>query len=353
MTVLITGAAGFIGYHLASLLLDEGMQVIGIDSHNDYYDPGLKAAREAQLLARQGYTGLRGRIEERGLLTDILAAHRPEIVVHLAAQAGVRHSIENPRAYIDANVLGLSELLEAARAYPPKHLLVASSSSVYGASPRTPSRETDRADWPLSLYAATKKAGEAMTHSYAHLFDLPITAMRFFTVYGPWGRPDMAPHLFTSALMTGRPIPVFNNGQMQRDFTYVADVVEAIRALMDRAPRRPPGGEVAEGDSVSPVAPWRVVNVGCGTPVPLMTFINALEDATGRRALIQTMPMQAGDVTATLADTTLLRSLTGETPRTTLAAGTRAYVEWFSRYYAASGYARPNALSSPVELGAG
>lgn len=333
MKVLVTGAAGFIGYHLARLLLDEGIEVIGIDSHNDYYDPALKAAREAQLTGRPGYLGTKGRVEEPGLLAGLFAAHRPDIVVHLAAQAGVRYSIENPRAYMDANMMGSFELLEAARAHPPAHLLMASSSSVYGANGRMPFRETDKVDLPLSVYAATKKSNEGMAHSYAHLFDLPVTMFRFFTVYGAWGRPDMAPYLFTSALFEGRPIKVFNHGRMQRDFTHVADLVRAIRLLMEVPPVRPAGDGVAEGDSLSPVAPWRVINIGNGDPVQLMDFIAALEQAAGRKALLEMHPMQPGDAAATWADTALLRRLTGFAPRTGIAEGTGDYVGWFRRYY--------------------
>lgn len=333
MTVLVTGSAGFIGFHLANLLLDEGTEVIGVDSHNDYYDPSLKTAREAQLIVRPGYTPVRGKVEEPGLLADLFATHRPDVVVHLAAQAGVRYSIENPRAYIEANMQGSFELLEAARAHPPRHLLMASSSSVYGANTRMPYRETDKVDLQLSVYASTKKSNEAIAHSYAHLFDLPITMFRFFTVYGPWGRPDMAPYLFTSALMEKRPIRVFNHGQMQRDFTFVTDLVRGIRLLMNAIPQRPADGQAPQGDSLSPVAPWRVVNIGNGNPVQLMDFIGALETAAGRKAVLDMLPMQPGDVPATWADTALLRRLTDYAPQTSVAEGTRAYVDWFKDYY--------------------
>ena len=332
MKVLITGAAGFIGFHLSRLLLDEEAEVIGVDSHNDYYDPALKAAREALLIARPGYLPVRGRIEQPGLLDDLFRAHRPDIVVHLAAQAGVRHSIDNPRAYAEANLDGSFEVLEAARKYPPRHLLMASSSSVYGANQRMPYRETDPVDHPLSFYAATKKANEAMAHAHAHIHGLPITMFRFFTVYGPWGRPDMAPHLFTKALFEGQPIQVFNHGRMRRDFTYVGDLVQGIRRLIDTPPAR--GGQaVYAGDSLSPVAPWRVVNIGNGQPVELMDFIAALENAARRRARLKMLPMQPGDVPATWADTSLLHALTGKVPQTAIADGTAAYVAWFRDYY--------------------
>ncbi|WP_207102941.1 NAD-dependent epimerase/dehydratase family protein [Paracoccus shandongensis] len=333
MTVLITGAAGFIGFHLARRLLAEGVPVIGIDDHNPYYDPALKAAREARLIADPHYLPLRGGIETPGLLAGIMAAHRPRVVVHLAAQAGVRHSIDAPGAYASANLAGTFQLLEAARACPPEHLVMASSSSVYGGG-RMPHRETDRTDQPLSFYAATKKATEAMAHSYAALYGLPVTMLRFFTVYGPWGRPDMAPFLFTSALFGNRPIPLFNHGRMRRDFTYVDDLVGAIRALMDVVPRHP--AIPVAGDSLSPVAPWRVVNIGNGEPVALTDFIAALEAAAGRRARLRMLPMQPGDVEATWADTGLLRRLIGPRPRTPLAIGLQRHVDWFRGYYPVS-----------------
>lgn len=330
MRVLITGSAGFIGYHLAELLLAEGVQVIGLDAHDAYYDTALKAAREARLTAHAGFTPIRARVEESGVLADLFAQHRPDIVVHLAAQAGVRHSIDNPRAYLQSNIIGTFELLEAARAHPPQHLLLASTSSVYGANTEMPYRETDKADSQMSFYAASKKSTEAFAHSYSHLFGLPVTMFRFFTVYGPWGRPDMAPWLFTSAIMAGQPIKVFNHGDMRRDFTYVTDLVRAIRLLMDRAPGDTP---VGNADSLSPVAPYRVVNIGNGSPVELLDFIAAIEAATGRPAIRNLMPMQPGDVPATWADTTLLRDLTGYAPQTPVTQGAAAYVEWYRSYY--------------------
>lgn len=328
-TVLITGAAGFIGYHLGALLLAEGFRVIGLDSHNDYYDPQLKADREARLAASPNYLALRGRIEEPGLLAGLMAREKPEIVVHLAAQAGVRYSIENPRAYVEANLLGTFELLEAARTHRPAHLLMASTSSVYGANTEMPYRESDKVDTQMSFYAATKKSNEAMAHAYAHLFGLPVTMFRFFTVYGPWGRPDMAPYLFTSAILEGRPIRVFNHGDMRRDFTYVSDLVRGIRLLMDAVP----GSEPVAGDSLSPVAPWRVVNIGNGESVPLPEFIAAIEEATGRAAIRELLPIQPGDVPATWADNQLLRNLTGYAPLTPVRDGVKAYVDWFRSYY--------------------
>jgi len=330
MRVLITGSAGFIGYHLARLLLEEGAQVIGLDAIDSYYDIALKEAREAQLRANPGFTTVRARVEEPGLLTDLMGQHRPDLVVHLAAQAGVRHSIDNPRAYLQSNLIGTFELLEAARAHPPRHMLLASTSSVYGANKDMPYRETDKVDSQMSFYAATKKSTEAMAHSYAHLFGLPVTMFRFFTVYGPWGRPDMAPWLFTNAILRGEPIKVFNHGDMRRDFTYVTDLVRAIRLLMDAVPSEKP---VGPEDSLSPVAPFRAVNIGNGAPVELVDFIAAIEAATGKQAIRQLLPMQPGDVPATWADTTLLRRLTGYAPQTPVTEGVDAYVAWFRSYY--------------------
>ncbi|MFC3527480.1 NAD-dependent epimerase/dehydratase family protein [Paracoccus mangrovi] len=330
MRVLVTGSAGFIGYHLCELLLAEGAEVIGLDAHDAYYDPALKEAREARLRAHPGFTPIRARVEDAGVLAGLFASHKPDIVVHLAAQAGVRYSIENPRAYLESNLIGTFELLEAARAHPPRHLLLASTSSAYGANTEMPYRETDKADAQMSFYAATKKSTEAMAHSYAHLFHLPVTMFRFFTVYGPWGRPDMAPWLFTSAIMAGQPIKVFNHGDMRRDFTYVTDLVRAIRLLMDAAPGDTP---VGPKDSLSPVAPFRVVNIGNGAPVELLDFIAAIEAATGKPAIKQMLPMQPGDVPATWADTALLSRLTGYAPQTPVQKGVAEYVDWFRSYY--------------------
>lgn len=332
--VFITGSAGFIGYHLCELLLDNGYTVIGFDAHDDYYDPILKSRREDHLIRHPKFTTYRGRLEEKGLLLSLFEKYRPHIVVHLAAQAGVRYSIENPRAYLDANIIGTFEILEAARAFPPQHLLMASTSSVYGANEVMPYAETHKVDSQMSFYAATKKANEAMSHSYAHLYGIPITMFRFFTVYGPWGRPDMALFKFVKAIYEGREIDVYNNGDMRRDFTYVSDLVRAIKLLFYVPPiRRESCALTPTEDSQSPVAPWRVVNIGNSSPVQLLDFINAIETATGRIAKKNMMPMQAGDVPATWADASLLKLLTGYTPQTDVATGVKAFVEWYQDYY--------------------
>ena len=329
-TALVTGAAGFIGSHASRRLLGQGWRVVGLDSLNDYYDPALKERRLSLLDGDPGFTFVKGKLETPGLLAELFAAHRPDAVIHLAAQAGVRYSIDNPRAYLEANLVGVFELLEAARAHPPAHLLMASTSSVYGANEKMPYAETDKVDAQMSFYAATKKANEAMSHSYAHLFGLPVTMFRFFTVYGPWGRPDMALFRFVEAIRQGRPIDVYNHGRMQRDFTYIDDLVEALVRLVD-VPPPPPGdrGAAIPGDSLSPVAPWRVVNIGNAAPVALGDFIAAIEQAMGQEAQKNLMPMQPGDVPATWADTGLLRALVGQVPSTPVQEGVRAFVEWY------------------------
>ena len=328
-TALVTGAAGFVGYFTARALLDAGWRVIGIDSLSDYYDVSLKERRQEMLLEYPGFRMVNDRIESPGTLLTLFEEHRPEIVIHLAAQAGVRHSIEMPRAYVEANLIGTFELLEAARTFPPRHMLLASSSSVYGANTDLPYRETAKTDSQMSFYAATKKATENLAHSYAHLYDLPITMYRFFTVYGPWGRPDMAHFKFTRAILAGEPIDIYNHGEMQRDFTYVDDLVSALMALIDAVPD--PKHPVA-GDSISTVAPFRVVNIGNDSPVKLMDFIAAIETACGREALKTFHPMQPGDVPATWADTALLNQLAGDRRFTPLAEGIQNFVDWYRAY---------------------
>ncbi|SLN35321.1 NAD-dependent epimerase/dehydratase family protein [Pseudooctadecabacter jejudonensis] len=328
---LITGSAGFIGYHLSKLLLAQGFDVVGFDAMTDYYDVRLKERRQADLLQSQGFRAVNERLEADGVLHDLVAQERPDYVIHLAGQAGVRYSIEEPRSYVDANIIGTFNLLEAVRATPVKHLLLASTSSAYGANTRMPYTETDKADTQMSFYAATKKANEVMAHSYAHLYDIPTTMFRFFTVYGPWGRPDMALFKFTKAVLNGDAIDVYNHGDMSRDFTYVEDLVHGIHLLLDAVPRRL--DDIPEGDSLSPVAPHRIVNIGNGEPVQLMAFIEAIEKALGQTATKNFMDMQPGDVPATWADGTLLRSLTGYTPKTDVETGVKAFVNWYRDYY--------------------
>lgn len=334
-TAFVTGTSGFIGYFTAKRLLEDGWRVIGLDAMSDYYDVKLKERRRSMLLQNEGFSDVIGRLEEPGLLMSLFEEHRPDAVIHLAAQAGVRFSIEEPRSYLEANLIGTFDLLEAARAFPPAHMLMASTSSVYGANTEMPYAETHKVDHQMSFYAATKKANEAMAHSYAHLYHLPITMFRFFTVYGPWGRPDMALFKFTKAILEGRPIDVYNHGDMQRDFTYVDDLVAGIVALVDA---RPPMADedrraVAEFDSLSPVAPFRSVNIGNGAPVQLTDFIAAIEAAIGIMAQQNLMPMQPGDVPATWAEARLLDTLTGTRDKTDIDEGVRRFVAWYRDYY--------------------
>ena len=330
---LITGSAGFIGFHLARALLAEGWAVHGFDGMTDYYDLGLKRARQAILAEAPGFSATEALLETEGALAAAVAGFAPQVIVHLAAQAGVRYSIEAPRAYVDANIIGTFNVLEAARAAGVRHLMIASTSSVYGANTVLPYAEAHKADSPMSFYAATKKAGEAMAHAHAHIHGLPVTAFRFFTVYGPWGRPDMALFKFTQAILEGRPIDVYNRGEMWRDFTYVGDLVRAIRLLIDAVPGGP--DTAVEGDSLSPVAPFRVVNIGNSDSVRLTDFIAAIEAATGRVATRRLMEMQPGDVPATWADARLLAALTGYCPQTGVAEGVAAFVAWYRDYYGA------------------
>ncbi len=331
MRILVTGAAGFIGFHLARRLLAEGHEVAGVDGMTPYYDPALKDARLAQLRPHNGFSFERAMLEDMPALTAAFERASPEVIVHLAAQAGVRYSLENPRAYVDANLVGAFNLLELARQARPRHLLFASTSSVYGANAKRPFEETDRADYPLTLYAASKKAGELMSHSYSHLWDIPTTCFRFFTVYGPWGRPDMALWRFTEAMLAGRPIEVYAGGEAWRDFTYIDDLVEAVARLMPRAPTK--GEPVSDADSLSPIAPWRVVNIGRGEPLKLTALIEALETALGRTAERKLLPMQPGDVPLTFAGSDLLQALTGFRPATPLASGVAEFTDWYRNYH--------------------
>ena len=329
--VLITGTAGFIGYHLAELLLAEGMTVHGYDALTDYYDVSLKQARHARLAEKPAFSATIGRLEDGESLARTAEAFAPDVIVHLAAQAGVRYSLENPKSYVDTNINGTFNVLECARRLKVKHLVFASTSSVYGGNTQMPFREVDKADQPLTIYAATKKAGEALAHSYAHLWGIPMTGLRFFTVYGPWGRPDMALFKFTRAILEGQPVEIYNGGDLYRDFTYIDDLTRAIRLLMDAPPVA--CNPVSAHDSLSTVAPFRTVNIGNNDKVKLLDFVDALEAALGIPASRHFMEMQKGDVFATWADVSLLKSLTGFTPATDYREGVRRFVEWFRGYY--------------------
>ena len=333
-SALVTGSAGFIGFHISKRLLKEGWRVIGLDCLTDYYDLSLKKGRESILLQSANYRSLKSKLEEPDLLKKVFEIERPEIVIHLAAQAGVRYSIENPRTYLESNILGSFELLEAARAYPPKHLLMASTSSTYGANKKMPYKETAKVDTQMSFYAATKKSTENIAHSYAHLFHLPITMLRFFTVYGPWGRPDMALFKFTKAILDGEKIDVFNYGKLTRDFTYIDDIVEGIRLLIDIIPclERLNPNEF-EDDNISPVAPFRVINIGNSKPEKLIDFIEAIEISLGMKADKNFLPMQPGDVDSTWADTKLFEKLTGYKTTTDIQTGVSSFVAWYRKFY--------------------
>ena len=328
--VLVTGSAGFIGFHLSQLLLAEGFAVHGYDAVTNYYDVRLKHQRQSILRQSQHYTETTALLEDMPTLTAATVSFHPDVIVHLAAQAGVRYSLENPRAYLESNLIGTFNVMECARAIGVDHLLMASTSSVYGANTVMPFTELEKTDTPLTFYAATKKANEAMAHSYAHIYNLPVTMFRFFTVYGPWGRPDMAPMKFAKGIMDGTPIDIYNNGDMWRDFTYVDDLVRGIRLLMDAVPHRPvSAADIPPGDSLSPAAPYRVVNIGNSEKVRLLDFIESLEACLGKKAIRNYMPMQAGDVPATRADASLLHGLTGYRPETKFRDGVARFVEWY------------------------
>ena len=330
----ITGTAGFIGFHLAETLLRHGWQVAGYDGMTDYYDVGLKRARHARLLQSPDFAATEAMLEDTAALDAAIDAFRPQVIIHLAAQAGVRYSLENPASYVQSNVVGTFNVMEAARRHQVQHLLMASTSSIYGANDSLPFRETDKADGQLTIYAATKKATEAMGHAYAHLWNLPTTMFRFFTVYGTWGRPDLAYFKFVDAILNDRPIDIYNHGEMWRDFTCVDDLVEAIRLLIDVAPVRPqPGEAIPEGDSLSKDAPFRIVNIGNSTSVKLTDFVDAIEEVLGKRAIRNYMEMQKGDVPATWADAGLLQRLTGYAPKTDIRDGMRRFVAWYRDYY--------------------
>jgi UDP-glucuronate 4-epimerase len=329
----VTGSAGFIGFHLANRLLADGHIVAGVDGITPYYDVRLKEARHAELARSNNFTAHIALLEEEKRIAEIVTAAKPDVVFHLAAQAGVRYSLDDPRAYIDSNVIGTFNVLETLRRNPVQHLIFASTSSVYGGNTKMPFVETDAADHPLTIYAATKKAGEAMAHNYAHLWKIPTTAVRFFTVYGPWGRPDMALFKFVDAIEKGRPIELYGEGRMSRDFTYVDDLIEAMVRLVPCVPGTSAFGEAVPGDSLSPIAPFRVVNVGRGAPVELLDFVEAIETALGRKATRNLLSMQPGDVLATFASADLLERLTGYRPGTEIAGGVGKFVEWYRGYY--------------------
>jgi UDP-glucuronate 4-epimerase len=332
--VFVTGTAGFIGFHLARLLLDEGFEVVGFDGMTDYYDVRIKERRHQTLLQNQHFSAHVGMLEDFDRLHDLMLTEKPDVIVHLAAQAGVRYSLENPRAYLDANIVGTFNVMECARELAVDHLLMASTSSVYGANDEMPFDELERVETPMTFYAATKKANESMAHSYAHLWNLPTTMFRFFTVYGPWGRPDMALFKFTKGILEGAPIDIYNHGEMYRDFTYVTDLVRGIRLLIDAAPVRPESkDEIEPGDSLSPVAPFRVVNIGNSDKVKLLDFIEAIEQECGIEAKRNYMEMQKGDVPATWANADLLKRLTGYQPQTGYREGIRQFVSWYREYY--------------------
>ena len=333
MGVLVTGAAGFIGHALCMRLLARGDSVSGIDNLNDYYDVSLKEARLARLRASPDFAFQKIDVADRAAMAQLFSGNRFDAVMHLAAQAGVRYSLINPAAYIDANLVGFGNVLEGARQSRVGHLVFASSSSVYGANTRLPFSEHDNVDHPVSLYAATKKANELMAHSYAHLFGVPCTGLRFFTVYGPWGRPDMALFKFTAGILQGTPIPVFNGGKMVRDFTYVDDIVEGVIRVIDRPAAADPDWSGDAPDPAASFAPYRIFNIGNNQPVELMRYIEVLEQCLGRKAELAMLPMQPGDVQATTADVTELGKATGFRPCTSVETGIAKFVEWYKEHY--------------------
>jgi UDP-glucuronate 4-epimerase len=343
--ILVTGAAGFIGFHVARRLLESGQSVVGLDNLNAYYDPSLKAARRAMLGQYGGFHFVKGDISDRDGVAALFARRRFAYVVHLAAQAGVRHSLIEPQAYIDSNIVGFANILEGCRQSGCRHLLYASSSSVYGANTGLPFRTSDNVDHPLNLYGATKKANELMAHAYAHLFSIPATGLRFFTVYGPWGRPDMAMWLFTAAIMAGRPVRLFNYGRMRRDFTYIDDVSEAVVRLLERPPPPNPVWSGDMPDAATSRAPWRIYNVGNSRPVELMDLVSLIGEAVGRPAVRELLPLQPGDVVETCADCTDLERAIGFRPRTSLKDGIERFVAWYRDFQVRDG--RPDASQDP------
>ena len=335
MTILVTGAAGFIGFHLCKSLLNDGEKVIGFDNINAYYDPELKKARLNILNSfdKDLFTFVKGNLEDKDLLQDIFSSKKPKVVVNLAAQAGVRYSLENPNSYIDSNIVGFINILEECRNNKIDHLIYASSSSVYGGNKKMPFIESDNVDHPVSLYAATKKSNELMAHAYSHLFDIPSTGLRFFTVYGPWGRPDMALFLFTKSIIENRPIKVFNNGEMVRDFTYIDDIIESIRRLIKKTPLKTNLFHNGNFDPNESWAPYKVFNIGNSNPTPLMDFIVALEDSLGKKAIKKYLPMQPGDVASTESNNKSLEEWINFKPNTSIKDGISKFVCWYKQFY--------------------
>ena len=331
--ILVTGAAGFIGFHLVQRLLGAGLSVTGLDNLNDYYDVSLKKARLKILEGQAGFRFIRAGLEQREIMEDLFKAELFDCVVHLGAQAGVRYSLQNPHAYIDSNIVGFLNILEGCRHTGVKHLVYASSSSVYGANSRVPFSEHDSADHPVSLYAATKRSNELMAHTYAHLYGIPVTGLRFFTVYGPWGRPDMAYFSFTKAILEGRPIELFNHGVMKRDFTYVDDIIEGVVRVMDHIPGHDPSWKTEMPDPATSHAPYRVYNIGNNQPVELGRFIEVLEERLGKKAEKKLLPMQPGDVLSTCADVSDLDAAVGFRPDTSIEDGIARFVDWYREYY--------------------
>ena len=332
MKLFITGSSGFIGFHLSQKLLDKGHRVHGFDSMNNYYDVKLKKARYQILKKYKKFAFTKGNLENHKTLSDAILKFKPEVIIHLAAQAGVRYSIEKPRVYLDSNITGTYNIIELAKKVNVKHILIASSSSVYGANKKLPFKEIDKTETQLSIYAATKKSTESIAHSYSNIWKIPITMLRFFTVYGPWGRPDMALFKFTKGIIQQKKIDIYNRGKMYRDFTFIDDIVNGICALINKAPNLKLLGKI-KNDSLSPVAPFRILNIGNTRKVYLLDFIDALEKELGKKAIRNYMPMQKGDVKITLSDTTLLRKLTGYNPKINYKTGIKKFLKWYLDYY--------------------
>ena len=330
--ILITGSSGFIGFHLSKKLLEKGIKVHGYDSMNNYYDVNLKKARCKILKTYKNFSFTKNELENRKALEKIFKKFKPSVVIHLAAQAGVRYSIEKPRVYLDSNITGTYNIIEISKKLNVKHLIMASSSSVYGANKKIPFKETDKTETQLSIYAATKKSNESMAHSYSNIWKMPITMLRFFTVYGPWGRPDMALFKFTKGILNNKKIDIYNNGKMYRDFTYIDDIVDGIRMLINKIPNLNQAG-LYKNDSLSPVAPFRVLNIGNTKKVFLLDFIKEIELALGKKAIRNYMPLQKGDVKQTLSNTSLLKKLTGYNPKTNYKSGIKKFLKWYLSYY--------------------